>query len=134
MLLRFLRVLVVLIGVSHGVIAALVTAPEMKVADASVTPIQQVLTTILIAGLYFLIAALAFKDLRASTALALAVTFLLTPPLALLLVFSGWSEHSWRFAPWLLIGIAGNVVLFVISAVVIFLLPRGDAPASPHRE
>ena len=48
-------------------LAAVITAPEMKAADASVSPVQQILTTILIAGFYFLIAGLALKDFRAAT-------------------------------------------------------------------
>ena len=121
MLIRIARLLLTLVSGSLGVVAAMVTAPEMKAASASVKPDQQLGTTVLIAGFYFLIAGLAFKDILASGLLALPFTLVLTPVLALLVVFSGWSEHSSRNVPWLLAGIAGNVILFVVGALVGFL-------------
>lgn len=103
----------------------MVTAPEMKAANRSVTPIQQVLTTVLIAGLYFAIAWLAIKDIRASSLFTLAVTIPFTPLLALLAVFLVW--WNFKLTSWLFVGIVGNVVLFVTAIFVIL-------PSRPRSE
>jgi hypothetical protein len=66
----------------------------MNAADTSVTATQQIGTTVVLAGLYFVVGALAIKDIRASRLLAIAFAVVFTPVLAKHTKASTWSIRS----------------------------------------
>ena len=119
-MLRVAQALLLVLGIGVGSLAIIKTAAEMVAADASVSRPAQIAVTIIVAGLYFMIGMLAFKDVRASGILAILIPLLLTPVLCFLWLASQWSTQSSERASWLLKAVAANLVLF-FSGLYTFL-------------
>jgi len=116
-----LRTLQFTIAAALRVSALFWTAPQIKAADASVTQREQIIGTIIFAGAYLAISALAILDLRASSLVGSIVAFITTPLYALLWLFSQWTPQSSKGAIPLLWGIGGNIGLFVFGIVAFIL-------------
>lgn len=104
--------------------AALCLLWAVKVPEHAKRETDMGVAAVAIAGWYLAVILVGRRSSLGATALTVGGAVLSTPYMAIIWLFSGWSESSGMASRWLLYAMAGNAMLFLVGIVELVAMLR----------